>query len=174
MEPADRGYTVRREGDTTTVAYKGAGAGGGYWFGVILFGLIVGGALAAAWGALAFGITMAVMVGLGLLGQAQRSGTGQFSVTDRHFIKGSNAYARSEVTELLVRNRATEKRSDNNSIGNAIVVGAIRKGVEGRSFELCLRMGRKVVVLADNLTEPTANAMLKEVQQLTAISTPAG
>ena len=203
-ERVDLGFKmeVAADGSGTDFEVRGAGIGGGAWFGFIFFGAFIGlpitflvnmdartgGPVLATWL-----IVVGLFTGIAFLMNSSRSQLYRFNVSkDAVRIEGKS-YSKDDISEILVRNSAGKTATNVNVDGGTVVFGtgitgaafvgatvlgnsakkigastgqAIQESMAKRGNAVCIRHGRKVVPLAQNLQEDDAVALFNQLAKV--------
>jgi hypothetical protein len=189
-ESVDLGFKVEpaKSGEGLDFEVRGAGIGGGAWFGIGLLGFIFG-ILASLWNLNGFTpliVVFALSMLVAFLMDAARKESYRFHISPNFFQVRGKEYSKSNVSEILIQNRAGQTATSVNIRGGSVVFGtgvvgvayvgatmlsnaassigrgagdAIRDSLAKRGNSVCIRHGRKVVELAGNLTEDDAVAL---------------
>lgn len=174
------GFGITKNGETTTYKYRGAGTGFGFWVFIVLFSPLFGAlaTLMAKSGQIFF-IGIGLVVVGGLLFHISRRAKGQFSVSPDTISKNGKEYDMSKVSELLWGTGKGKSFTSQGTVmvgtgvaGSAVVaasaisegIGAIAaESISKRSFTVSIRYGRRVITLAENMTEDVAISLFNEV-----------
>ena len=194
-ESVDLGFEMNKSGDgrETTFTTRGAGIGAGAWVGIVFMGLFFASLIALIAESMGtFVIITAISVGLAYLMSSSRSKEYTFIVTPDLIKAGGKEYAKSDVSELLIRNSSGNTAGQAQVEGGTVVFGtgvtgmayvgatalgnsaakigdstgkAIQASMAKRGNALCIRHGRKVVPLAKNMQEDDAVALFNKVAE---------
>lgn len=203
-ETVDLGFKVSPADDGNGVDFevRGAGIGGGAWFGFIFFGAFIGlpitslvnmdartgGPVLATWL-----IVVGACTGIAFLMNSSRSQVQRFTVAPDAVRLNGKSYSKVEVSELLIRNSAGKTATNVSVDGGTVVFGtgitgaafvgatvlgnsakkigastgqAIQESMAKRGNAVCIRHGRKVIPLVQNLQEDDAVALFNEVAKV--------
>lgn len=173
------GFGITKDGDKTTYKYRGAGVSIGFWLSIILLAPIIG-VLAAmiSDSVQMFFVGVGLVILCGLIFNISRRTTGQFSVSPDAISKNGKHYDMNRVSELLWGTGKGRSFTPQGTVmvgagvvGSAAVaasaisegIGAIAgESVSKRSFKVSIRYGRRVIALAENLTEDVAISLFNE------------
>ena len=197
--------SVSEDGDATEFETRGAGIGAGAWIGIILAG---GFFALIAFLMQAFDrnpsatpsiVIMLAAVGIAFLINHLRTKTSTFAVgADEVTVgaggegSGAKSYAKSDISELLIRNNSGGASHSVKVEGGSVFIGsgvagaafigaqslnnaagaigrgageAIKQSLAKRGNAVCIRHGRKVIPLAKNLREDDATALFHKVAE---------
>lgn len=185
--------TQTQDGKLTRFGVYGSGIGGGAWFAFIFGGLFFGGLMAIIFGMSGFVLVMIALIGSALLWDFSRKKRYEFEITDA-IVRAPNGveYAKSDISEILIRNQngvaysapahsstfvvgtgsagvalagAIGLSNSAKQVGNALGE-AVAQSLSKNGNEVCVRHGRKVIVLARHLKEDDAISLFNKIKEL--------
>jgi uncharacterized membrane protein len=182
------------DGREITFQTRGSGIGAGAWVGIVFMGVFFGFLIALIMESfVALFVLIALCVGIAFLMSTSRSQEYTFSVTPDLIKAGGKEYAKSDVSEILIRNSSGNTAGQAQVEGGTVVFGtgvtgmayagattlgnsakkigdstgkAIQESMAKRGNALCIRHGRKVVPLAKNMQEDDAVALFNKVTEV--------
>lgn len=199
------GFTIYRSSDGQEFGFEkqGGGIGGGAWLGFLFAGAIIGAPLTflitvesaktfedilVVWLAIigAFG-------GLAYLLNLTRAQTYRFRITPDAICVNDKCYAKTNISELLVRNKSGRASASINVERGGVVIGggatgaayvaatalasgmrqmgegaaeAIKDSMSKRGNSVCIRHGKRVIPLAQYMLEDDAKALLNKIAEI--------
>lgn len=197
-EQIDHGFSIETNDDGSVVrlGIKGAGIGGGAYFGFVFAAFLIAGLIALGFqSGFVFFLLFAAITGLAIFMDARRKRTYEFEITPTAIrLPDGREYDKADISELLVRNKAGRATQTVSVDRGGVIVGgtgitgvamaggmalgnaskqmgaaagqAIAESMAKRGYAVAIRHGRKVISLANYLKEDDAVSLFNKTAEL--------